>query len=374
MGSNSVIGYMEVNLAFVLIFLSAVSIPLAAIAQRRGVFWPLLLIVFVLAGVAGVRGLGVGNDTAPYLESIRYYFMHGEVAWGMVTFSRGYGLFTRFLMSISGNPTFLLLTQGLITNALIISRIWDYREVISLPTALFAYLMILYPYGLCLTCQMLAVSIFFYSTRWLKRGSYLYFAIGFVLSVAIHKSAIIGLFILIPHVRRELEPIVSRLGAHVRKWLNVIIVGIAVALISAVAFSFSNYFRNLEISFGMMIPARLAFLTMFIALSINSQKPSRDVHGATIVKTLPVEIKLYYFALALASSSYFISNAGRISYYFACFGPVAYGWCMKRLEGTGKRAIAMTLLLIGMCVGFYLTFIENNSMEIANYAVRCFIA
>lgn len=144
----------------------------------------------MLVMVSGFRAYTVGTDTSGYWEGIQYFFNYGELMWNH-TFSIPYAWITSGVLHIFDNYTFLLVIEAIITNGLFAMRLWDYKSEVSLSFAMFAYAATVFPLSLCLTCQMLAVSIAFYAVRFLDLKKPLAFMCLLVIAALVHVSAVI---------------------------------------------------------------------------------------------------------------------------------------------------------------------------------------
>lgn len=154
--------FIETSLFYFLVVL--LSAALARMSENGKSKTGLVAAVVLLTAVGGLRSYAVGQDTLGYKEGIEYFYAYGTTMWNH-TFSVPYGVFTSAVLHICNNYSFLLVVESLITNAFFAFRLWDFRRTASLSFAMFVYTATVFPLSMCLTCQMIAVSLVFYATR-----------------------------------------------------------------------------------------------------------------------------------------------------------------------------------------------------------------
>lgn len=331
---------------FSVVLLSAL---LAHISENGRTKIGLVLSTLLLVIVGGLRSYDVGIDTIHYKEGIEYFFINGEMAWNHA-FSVPYGWFTSGILHVYNDYTFLLVVEAAITNGLFAMRLWDYRDRISLSFAMFVYASTLFPLSLCLTCQMMAVSIVFYAVRFLDSRKPVVFCVFLVVASLIHISAAIMVLALVHYVLNEE-------GSEKRSHIAVKLLGIAAIAVGGIYASaklldrYAHYSVN-ESNVGLMVFAQLAVLIFALLASGYIQKPdaSGKEDSPPIMKISDRPVLLYIVGIALSASSYVIANAGRIAYYFTIFGPVVFGAFVK---GAGK---SKSRFVLGMALGIWFLF------------------
>ena len=94
--------------------------------------------------VAGFRAYSVDLDTVTYKDIITAVFNKDFTVWGEV----GFKYFAYALGLISKEVTFILIIFALITNALVVFRLYDFKDKISFPVAILCYYVQFYSFSL----------------------------------------------------------------------------------------------------------------------------------------------------------------------------------------------------------------------------------
>lgn len=322
---------------FYLCVVIAVSL-LAHRSDKTGSKIGLIAATALLIIVAGFRGYDVGQDTIGYKEGVEYYFTYGTQMWNH-TFSDGYGLFTRSVLTICNNYTFLLVVEAIIICGLFSIRLWDYRNDCSLGFAMFVYATVEYPLSLCLTCQCLAIAIVFFASRYLDRGRPLIFLILMVIASLIHVSALVGFAMFALYLFKLEGKTKSLRYIKMLAFIVLLVGGVAAGMV--LVDRYARYSVN-ESSLGLMVVAQL--IVLMGALMITGFFSSRDTRKL-LQENTGFALPLYVLGIALSASSYIIANAGRIAYYFTIYGPIVFGSMVKD-SGKSKPAFALGLFLV----------------------------
>lgn len=338
-----------------------VSSLLAHASDRFGGKAGLISAVLLLIIASGFRGYDVGQDTLGYKEGVEYYYLNGTQMWNHA-FSDGYGWFTRAILSLYNNYSFLLVVQAAITCGLFAARLWDFRKNCSLGFAVFVYAATEYPLSMCLMCQCLSVSIFFFATRYLDRHQPAKFVLILLIAAINHTSALIGLAALALYLLK----MKSKTRAHAYgKAIGAIIMLVGGAIAAQMLVErYARYSAN-ESEPGLMVVAQaLVLLGSLVLTGYFSKTGSRSSLVAATEYALP----LYVLGIILSASSYVIPNAGRIAYYFTIFSPVVFG-CLVKDSGKSKPAFILAIFLV-MWLLFYAwyAYILHTGLGIESYS------
>ena len=311
--------------------------------------------------MGGFRGYSVGTDTLGYKEGVEYYFTYGTQMWNH-GFSDGYGWFSRAILTIYNNYTFLLVIEAIIICGLFAWRLWDYRNTCSLGFAMFVYAATEYPLSLCLTCQCISISIVFFAGRYLDRDKPVCFLVLLIIASMIHVSALIGLVFLMLYVYRLENKtkgiLYAKLLAGIALFAGGIIAGVMLF------YRYGRYAIN-ESSIGLMVFVQVSVLVLSLfAVGYFSERKLRE----RIRKELDLALPLYMVGIVLSASSYIIANAGRIAYYFSIYAPIVFGHFVKD-SNKNKVAFALSLFL-GVWFLFYAwyAYLFNTGLGIESYS------
>lgn len=336
---------------------------LAVRRNRKLYVW---LIILLLTAMAGARDFSVGMDTQNYVVK---FDLISRGAFGLA-----FGLEESFkyivygLLKLVPNMTFLLTLFAFVTNWCIITRFWELRKVSSFVCTVLCYYMAFYFMSFNAIRQFVAVGIVFYCSRYLARNRILPFLFGVLLAVQFHRSALIGLLLLLVNCLRWKDLNRSQKVLY----LMLVLFSPAVAVTAAKVFArYARYFSDISLDVGFMIPLKLMFLgaTLIFVFAIHRQMSyfrvgqlweSRDRFEAVMA------CAGYFAALMLAILGYLFPYMERISCYFYLFEGVYFGMLFK-----GKRPV--NRLIFGYFIAFVIGYgfiysMTHNSQGTMPYA------
>lgn len=151
----------------------------------------IILLIGILSIFAGIRNEVVGVDLAHYI--IRYIEPIKEGYFSYITdMSIGFKVFV-WIVYLFTDQTFIVVTMiSLLTNTLIVLRLWDFRNKSSFTMMIFWYYCLYYLVTFNIFRQFMAVAIVFYFTRFLENKNYKTFLIGVIIATTIHNVSILG--------------------------------------------------------------------------------------------------------------------------------------------------------------------------------------
>lgn len=147
--------------------------------------------IIILSILSGFRGINVGVDTTYYYKAFMYDF---PVSWQFK--EEGFRIISGFLMKVLQHPTWLFVLFAVITNYLIIVRLWELKEKSNFVIMTLIYILVYYFNTMNIMRQFICVAIIFYSTKFLEKKKYLLYVVIVLLCTQIHKSSILALGIL----------------------------------------------------------------------------------------------------------------------------------------------------------------------------------
>lgn len=347
--------------------MAAICMLLCWYSEKTGKSRGLAAAVIVLTAASGFRAYSVGVDTSLYQTGVEYFYERGEVLWSC-NFAYGYGVFSRFILSLNHDYTFLLIVQAAITNGLILARFWDFRDKCSLTFMVFVYIGTIYFVTLCIICQYVAVALVFWGSRYADRGKILPYAIVILIASFLHVSALIALVDVAMRLLRVKG--VPPLRALLR------ILAIACMLVAGLygagllSDRYSAYASNTS-SAGLMVFAQVFILVagLFICGYFAKRNSVENVSLRDELKECsPYALRLYSLGLLLSAASYVVANAGRIAYYFTIYGCICFGAMAKHSTTSRSRFLcALFLIVWNVLYCIYACFI-NSALGIVPYS------
>lgn len=356
--------FTETTIFYLLVVL--LSAALARISENGKSKAGLVAATILLTIVGGLRAYTVGQDTLGYKEGIEYFYTYGAITWKQA-FSVPYGVFTSVVLHIWNNYSFVLLVESLITNACFAIRLWDYKHSVSLSFAMFVYASTMFPLSMCLTCQMLAVSLVFYATRFLEQRKPLLFCVWLVVAALLHTSALIGVLFLVYYLFSNKSK--SRSQFFVKMLASVALLSLMAYASLRLVNQYERYFDR-ESSAGLMFFAR-AFVLAIAYFTSKKNAEAGDIEGNRLA--LPKEnrapLVFYILGLLLSVSSYVAATAGRISYYFTFFAPVVFGGFVKDARKVKARFCLACFLVVWFLFYAFYAYLLHTGLGIESYSL-----
>jgi len=161
------------------------------IDEKKNVRFYMCLIILTLTLVSGLRHQSVGVDTSGYVDLISQLRNGYSQRLNNIT-EQGFISLSYFLVNVSSGYTLALMTYALITNTLIILRLYDYKDIISFRWAVFIYYMVFYFNTFNTIRQWIAIALIFYGTRYVGKSNLKYVLFA-VLAISAHNTAIFSL-------------------------------------------------------------------------------------------------------------------------------------------------------------------------------------
>lgn len=349
----------EVFYFFVIVLVSLISRLSEDGKGKIGIVVSTALLVFV----ASFRDYSVGVDTSGYKIGIEYFHAYGRILWNHA-FGIPYGMFASAILDVWDNYSFLLFIEAFITNSLFALRLWDYRGSISISFAMFAYATLVFPLSLCLMCQMMAVSIVFFATRYLDSGKPVTFCLLLLVAALFHTSALVGLIYFALYIasfksRNRVQWTAKFFGS-----IALILVGVCAGF--QLLGKYGRYSVN-ESSLGLMVFAQaLVFVVAYyFGYRLNNCSNSRNPQNMQIEKIKPSTS--YVLGILLSGSSYVVANAGRISYYFMIFGPVFFASIAKESSKSKSGFVLSSILVLWFLFYAWYAYLLHTGLGIEVY-------
>lgn len=336
---------------FILLF---TCIATAYIADKYNSKKILYLLISIFAFVTGFRGDEVGIDTPHYVD------LWNEALSGNLLFIEvGFQWLIYVLQRFTKNPTIFLFVCSTIIYLFIIIRLWDFRKIASFPIMIAGLCMFTLMPSMNIMRQYCAISIVFFSTRYiLGEKHYLKFIIGVFIATLLHTSALSA---------------ISFLGFELISWHNfsklkkacVIAILILLPLIGLeiynLAYSeYGEYFENEEQSLGSLTLLKF----VFIIFSFYCSKLWKKAIDSNVINNYVYVSEFIFGAfilgVSLESLAYFFPFMGRIGLPFSIFGIVYWGMLFKLTKNLFLKKCYFIAFLFLLAMPFTLSILFNG--------------
>lgn len=148
-----------------------------------------ILTILVPSFFAGVR-YGIGTDYIVY-EKVFTQIVNNDVITKKSEF--GYVILNEIIAFFTSNFNILLFVIAVITIGCIYATLYRKKEKISVPFAMFCFMLLFYQMSFNLIRQLLAASILMYATKYLEENKKIKYFVYNLIAISIHSVAIIGL-------------------------------------------------------------------------------------------------------------------------------------------------------------------------------------
>ena len=247
---------MNIYIVFVLGFF------LSWIAKRSDKRIYVFILIILLGLFVGLRNQSVGDDTATYY-SMFSYLRHGVFS---PNYEYGFSLISFLILRIfNGYIHAPFIVFGLLTNLLIINRLWSLRKDFDFCLSVLLYMIYIYPSSCNLLRQYISLAIVFWSLRFLDKRQNLKFCFAVLIATAIHISAAVSIIYLYIYMKQDLYETENRKR-------NEIILGfITFPVIAFVGYyvlkNYSSYFEVRNNSIGLFNVLRIFFILISVYIS-----------------------------------------------------------------------------------------------------------
>lgn len=332
------------------------------------------IIVIILSIFGGVRDLTIGTDVLVYGSN---WF---EIATKMGSFSTymnyiqtsdvGY-LFINYIVSRFTNDVhiFLIVLQ-LICNGLVIATLYRYRDKVPFWLSLLMYLCIFYCRTFNILRQTVALSIVFYSVRFLEKKQNIKFIIAVLISSLFHFTALISLVILL--FRKICES-----GSRFKTMFVFIIVILtfitvffikdlisilySLGIVNARIYNYLYDFATSSVNI-MLIENLFKFFMLFLILLQNKRIKDKFQLNSLFVLCVIVDFVIYQIRSVILYSD-------RLSFYFGYFLMLIFPQTAISFKAKGRDKLLLNTIFIVFLLGFwYYKFVYSGSCEVYPYS------
>lgn len=341
------------------LYLAVLIVGVAIIheAQRRSIKSLLYLLIIFLALVFGLRAEGVGIDTINYLRYYNETLRYGPsvtASWYDTIYVYGMSLF-----SMEGGFIAFNFVVTLVTNALILCRLWDFRFDINLSLSFGLFYAFFIPVELNIARQLLAIAIVFWGSRYIFTHKTWLFVLLLGFAVSIHRAALIAVLLLL-----ALYFIKDQMSYAGRTIFSVATLLLPLCAIVALLFlmrsgyfaDYAKYFASNDIKVGLMTVIKVAIL--FIGFSRSGIYERFSIQGrASLLFT--------FIGLAMSVVGYLFDYMERIGYFFSIFDIVTFSYLALLKRESGSFEYERVLWLMVLYVLF--TALSGNGQGILPY-------
>lgn len=323
-------------------------------AEKKNNFSLLIIAALLLSFLSGLRDINVGIDTPSYIDNFindfPYYWKFSE---------EGFRFISRMLMRVFHNPYLLLLIYSLVTNILIITRLWDYRERCSFSFMIIIYFALHYINTMNIMRQYLAVSVVFFSSKFLDNKKYILYVIAVLLASSIHSSALLNLAIVVIAIWKN--------TSNKKKFLLLlplfVIVPISIVYIMRYeSVNLQNYlsmdYDNVNIVFFYHVFVSVVAIALQYSKMVFCFSKKERNYEYYEIKLGDDDVLITIMSIIASSFGMFFMYLSRLGIYYAIYEIVFWGRVAK---GGRSRGLLILLFSVYMVYYFFAELITNGS-------------
>lgn len=333
-----------------------------------------IIIVIILSIFGGFRDLTIGTDVLVYGAN---WF---DVATGFSSFSSyvdyvqssdvGY-LFINYVVSRFTDDVHIFLTiLQLICNGLVVATLYKYRNKVPFWLSLLVYLCIFYCRTFNILRQAVALSIVFYSIKFLDEKHPIKFVIAVLIASLFHFTAIISLIILLFRKICQLNSRLQTLFVIVIVAITFIVVFFIKDIISIlyslgiVNLRIYNYLYDFSTgSIDITVIETCFKLVMLLLILMQNRKIKDNLElNNLLVLCAIVDFVIYQIRSVIVYSD-------RLSFYFGYFMMLIFPQAAVSLKAKGRDKLVLNAVFVVFLLGFwYYKFVHSGSCEVYPYS------
>lgn len=336
----------------------------------------LLIIISLLSFFGGLRDYNIGTDIEVYgkswFEIASSYSSFKNYLEVIETTEYGYVFLNYVVSRITNDPHVFLTILQFFCNSLVIVTLYNNRKTCKLWMSLIAYLCIYY----CLTFNILrqacALSILFYSIKYLKRNQNLKFVISLIIATLFHSTAMLaGIIIFCLYKvlenkkeikQRRLLLLFSIIFFLITIYIkNVITFGYNIGIIDYRIYRYMTKFAKSNI----VIPYfELSFKFGFLSIAVFNLKKIIKKNNEMPFLFLCTIIDSITFLLKII-----MSYSERFSFYFGYYGILFIPEIINDIsENRKKRFVTNIFYVLSMILYWYIKYVKHGACEVYPYS------
>ena len=302
------------------LFLTIVILISAFLAEYYKSHFAFFVTAIILVLYSGLRGPNVGFDTWAYYLSY-WRILAGKPVYGLET---GFVSFCEFLQLYSRDPAFLIFVTSVVTNLLIVLRLWTFRHSCSFVIMIAIYLSVYYPMSMNIMRQFFSVALIFAGTYFLEKKKPLFFIPFLMSALSIHRSSIIAIFFLLFYICRTEK----KVQFHFLRFIVIGVVALYMKDIIDIIEYFLKYLKNLEINFSFMLFYKLTMsLIILYVVKFGLLRKNEQIIGQAQFST--TEYIFYIVGILLCMLGGFFKYADRIALPFLMYEMPFWGKAVR---------------------------------------------
>ena len=315
--------------------------------NKKYIFW----IAVILSFFMGFRNKTVGIDSKAYYNMFNNVYQN--IAIASEYNDPGFYRITRIIMKIRNDPYFVFLVIAIVTNFLVVYRLWDFKELSSFKYSLMRYYTLFYAYQANCMRQFVSMAIVFYGTRYLEKKDYTKFLIFVAIASVCHLAAITSIgYIALEKIRW------TDLDKRSKNYINASLLLSPITLVLVLYASSDRterYFNTASQQTSGYLSYALKIVLFIIFVYLNYKNYLDD-----LVKYPNIRMIMIYYSIGMFLTGFGFKYAQfeRIGYFYYMYSGVYVGYVANEKY---YRTVYRLIIIFIVIRSFYL-LCANNSM------------
>lgn len=320
------------------------------------------MLILTLTLVAGLRHQTVGIDTQGYVSltsQLRnsYFLKLNNIK------EQGFIFLSYLLVNMSDGYTLSLLVYSFITNALIILRLYDYKNKISFTWAVFIYYMLFYFATFNTIRQWIAMALVFFGTRYIGKSN-IKFIICVLVAILMHTTALFAFFYL-PLYYFSLDHS-TKISDVIKKCVMIILACVAGVYIYETMISrYDSYLSSTVYGDISWVNIVLILIMCFIILYDNDWRivirKNSDRTNSNEKINIRYETLVFFVGMILTLMVFLTRYADRVGQYFLLFETIFFPYYIMKKK---TRVITIAVVLLFCIYIRFFSFASSGYGEI----------
>lgn len=345
-------GIIGSKIFFIFIFIFSLIVMWLSVSKDKSFNKWTIIAALGLSSILGLRGIDVGIDTIAYYEFFEA-FKQGFVVGVRGIDELGFVTVSYLIMKIFGSVQFEFFFWALVTNILILIRIHEVKDKISVPIATLTFFANFFFLEFNVLREMVAVAVIFYNSKYIFKQQYIKYMLGCFLAASFHWSAIIAL-ILIP------VSMINNLKRYKKYQILLVFIALLISIIGMIYLGvkyFELYGHYLQLGLkssgiGLLIPLKILCFAFFILYEKTHKMKMKISRRVDFIASenwkyfIKICFVSYLIGLIGFLASYYIKYMDRAVFYFYVFEIICNGYWfrMSRKNNLLKLLLAIFIL------------------------------
>lgn len=223
-------------------------------------------------------------------------------------------IISKALRQLTGTDRIVFLFYAFLTNGLIISRLWKWKNRCSFVLMMFFYLTLYYPQSLNIMRQYVAVAVVFWAFDFVFEKKYKRYIVMVLIAACFHASSLLAIVFFPIHYYMTNRNLIKKISFS----FSILILLLFVAMpLQSMFYKYAGYFKNSTFDLSAFTVLRTLLFLTYILLRINGKTYVTDEKELLFNDYVSA---MYGISILTSFLGSFYDQMGRIGLCFAILG------------------------------------------------------